>query len=182
MALNQKQLLSILGLLLLLKFIIVPVLDWQNSLVEELSIKEQRLLKSVKAVDESKELTETLEQLTKKNEQLQSLLFEHKPDTEFQLKQQQLVEGIFEENEIEISNIGWSPKSYVEEWQLTKFELRINFSGNISKLQNVKLLLESQEKWVELSEFNFRFGKKRLGREITVSGNMKLNYYMKESV
>ena len=109
------------------------------------------------------------------------MFFQHKGSNAFQLEQQQWLEKIFESSELEVKNIGWSVPLPRKEWQLIQHGVQVNFSGNIINLIKVKRQIESQEKWIGISKFNFRFDKKRPERLQATSGRITLNFYMREA-
>ena len=181
MELKQKQLLLIVLVLVIVKFAIVPVYEWQNLTISENNSSNLRLVKSNLVIEQLDKMQASVNSMQAKKNDLQTLFFQHKGSNAFQLEQQQWLEKIFESSELEVKNIGWSVPLPRKEWQLIQHGVQVNFSGNIINLIKVKRQIESQEKWIGISKFNFRFDKKRPERLQATSGRITLNFYMREA-
>jgi hypothetical protein len=176
---KHKQLLFILLTLTFIKFVLVPVYEWQNITIAENNSNNLRLVKSTLVIEQLENTQSSVNTMREKKIALQTLFFKHENDNTFQLEQQQWLEKTFESNNLEVRNIGWSVPLPIKEWQLVQHGVQVNFSGNIIDLTKVKRLFESQKKWLEISSFNFRFDKKRPERLQETSGRITLNFYMR---
>jgi len=181
MEMKHKQLLWLLFILITIKFIILPVYDWQNTIISDNNANYLRLAKSNLVIEQLEQVKASVNTMRARKMELETLFFEHKNPNTFQLEQQQWLEKIFEGNNLEVRNIGWSVPLPIQEWQLVQYGVQVSFSGNIINLIKVEELLESQEKWIDVSQFNFRFNKKRPERLQATSGRVTLNFYMREA-
>jgi hypothetical protein len=180
-SISRTDLIIILGLLLCSKFIFVPIYEWQLQTMSENEFKLKKLNKSNFAINNLEQLSVDLTNMQLKKDSLQPLLFDYTAENVFQLKQQQWLESLFSEKNITLTNVGWQVQVPINDWEMIQHQVKISFSGNASDLQQLHALLESQSEWVEIIEFNHRFGRKRAEKLGEISGYMTLRFYMRAS-
>lgn len=180
-SISRTDLIIILGLLLCSKFIFVPIYEWQLQTMSENEFKLKKLNKSNFAINNLEQLSVDLINMQLKKDSLQPLLFDYTAENVFQLKQQQWLESLFSEKNITLTNVGWQVQVPINDWEMIQHQVKVSFSGNASDLQQLHALLESQSEWVEIIEFNHRFGRKRAEKLGEISGYMTLRFYMRAS-
>ncbi|WDE03948.1 hypothetical protein SG34_021635 [Thalassomonas viridans] len=171
-------LLSVLVFLLLLKFIIVPVYEWQQQTQATNALLSHRLHKSTFALNNRTEIAVQVQEMQKQLSSAGNLFFDYKDENVFQLNQQQWLEQQFERHDISVSNIGWQTAVPLASLGLIQHEVLVSFKGNAFDIQRVQVFFESQGKWIEFVDFNYRFGKRRGDKLSDISGRMSLRLYM----
>ncbi|NTS76912.1 hypothetical protein HR060_08515 [Catenovulum sp. SM1970] len=177
---KYEGLLYVLLALLFLKFVYVPVIEWQDRLIAKNYLEQKKIIKSQFAIDNQALIVASLDKMQQKREVLTELLFDFKKDNVFQLEQQQWLEQVFEKHEVEISNLGWQASESIQRWNVIQHQVDIRFKGKVIDVKKIHLLINSQSKWVDLSEFNFRFSKKRKSNLGQITGRMTLYFYTQE--
>jgi hypothetical protein len=180
-SISRSDLIIILGLLLCSKFIFVPIYEWQLQTMSENEFKLKKLNKSNFAINNLEQLTVDLTNMQLKKDSLQPLLFDYAAENVFQLKQQQWLESLFSEKNITLTNVGWQVQVPLNNWDMIQHQVKVSFSGKATDVQELHVLLESQSEWVEIIEFNHRFGRKRAEKLGEISGYMTLRFYMRAS-
>ncbi|MFT7008487.1 MAG: hypothetical protein ACJAXJ_003027 [Colwellia sp.] len=180
-SISRSDLIIILGLLLCTKFIFVPIYEWQLQTMSENEFKLKKLNKSNFAINNLEQLSVDLTNMQHKKDSLQSLLFDYAAENVFQLKQQQWLESLFSEKNITLTNVGWQVQVPINNWDMIQHQVKVSFSGKATDVQELHVLLESQSEWVEIIEFNHRFGRKRAEKLGEISGYMTLRFYMRAS-
>ncbi len=102
---SRQNLLKILGTLLLVKFVLVPIHDWQNSKIEELHAKKQRLQRLTDVVESHASYHEILAMIL--TDLRQSEQFFYVDDDSTKLKIQRDLEELFQGNDLEVTGFNW---------------------------------------------------------------------------
>ncbi len=174
-------LLTVLTVICIVKFIVVPIYTWQQDIISENLMLEKRLVKSLNALNNLPETERGLIEIEARIAEIQNIIFPFQAENLFQLQQQQSIEKIFDSQTIKISNLGWQLPYRLKEHPIIEHEVNISFSGEVVNLQQLQVMLEQKEQWFNISELNYRFEKKRAKRLGDVNGRMKVKLYMRDS-
>jgi hypothetical protein len=150
-------------------------------MVSENLMLEKRLVKSLNALNNLPETERLLVKIQERANNIQNIIFPFQAENLFQLQQQQNLEKIFENMSVKISNLGWQLPYSLKEFPLIEHEVNISFSGEIINLQQLQVMLEQQDQWLNISELNYRFGKKRANDLGDVNGRMTIKLYMRDT-
>ncbi|MBL0710115.1 MAG: hypothetical protein JJV99_03710, partial [Colwellia sp.] len=72
---KRKLMLGVLAVLLVTRFVLVPILDWQQEQIKQITAKEQRLTKTNNIIARLPQIKVALAQLKQNNQQQQSHYF-----------------------------------------------------------------------------------------------------------
>lgn len=127
---NKTLLLSLLGILLVIKFVVQPVLEWQTAQSEQLARQSNQLEKGLALLDEQAELETRLLSLSNRRTALNGQLYGSDSDaTNYQLRVQRLLEDLLEKNNLRARNSNWL--SPVSDSVSEELRLEIALSGKI---------------------------------------------------
>ncbi|CAH9056794.1 hypothetical protein PSECIP111854_01865 [Pseudoalteromonas sp. CIP111854] len=169
-------LLSILASLLIAKFFIVPIYDWQNSVIDDNKQLTLRTAKIARVIANEEKNQLHLATLDTELERAEQLLFNFETDVQFKLSRQKELEQLFAKHNANLSSIGWQPVIYFDGVKIKKLVADIRLRA--SSIEMIKLFNELENKTkVGVESFNFDINSRgsMLG---TMQGTMTLNYYL----
>lgn len=174
---RQPILLSLLVILLSCRFIVVPIIDWQNQSLEQTQGLQKKQQKTEIAIHREADNQEQLQVLEKQNIDFQALFFIATSETKFKLERQQWLEALLAKHNLKGTNIGWSNSSNVINTEVIKHSLQLRLEGNASDLPKFQYEIESTEQWIEINNFTVFFRKQinlNLGR---IRASYQINFY-----
>ncbi|ODB36786.1 hypothetical protein BB427_01880 [Pseudoalteromonas sp. BMB] len=154
---NKRGLLSILAILLVLRFIIVPVFDWQEQRTAEIKQIEARLEKSSLIVKNQQSLDTAKEELGKRSDTLKLFIYPAANEADFRFQVQKELNEVISRHQLEVKNIGWLTRLEIESAALTRHQVRISVSGKTVNLQALLMEIDSKLNKVFVSEFKSTF-------------------------
>jgi len=180
-ALKQHALaLSLIALLVLIKFVIIPTLAWQELTISSNQLLQQRLNKSSYALNNEIQMQSDLIEITAQLLKIKAILFNYQSKSRFQLTEQKKLESLFEQHNIEITRLAWKLELPLPQWQVVQHEIRFDIKGLVVDLQKLQATLDSRVQWYNNDDFNFKFDKRRGNKLGKVTGRMTIKLYMKE--
>ncbi|GGA98903.1 GspMb/PilO family protein [Agarivorans gilvus] len=126
---NRKLLVSILAVLAVLRFVVVPIIDWQNTKASEIESLKSRLEKSKALVAQSDYLQSVKQQVDEQLNNQQQVFFHGDADSASQLKQLQNVEKLLKARELNLRSSRWLGK--LDHDSYTELRLEINITGEL---------------------------------------------------
>ncbi len=174
---NRPVLIGILLLLLLLNFVFVPALGWQNQVVDQISLLQQQEAKQRSHIARFSEYSAKIEQLESIQQQLNTSFYEQQSSDAFQLEMQTRIEQWVDNSGLRLRTIGWDQA--VEYDGYLEFRLQLSVQGTVPQFQRLHKQLDSQSLRVEVEEMRLivqRASKDNLGR---VQGRFVLHFYMR---
>ena len=175
---KNQTLLVIVAVLLLLKLVIEPVINWQNQQIASNANLLKKVTKSEAVLSQQQQLNIVKSQVAVHLQQLTPLYYPYQSDTQFKLVQQQRVEGYLSKHQIKVSNIGWQALLKLDEQQLIRHQMLLTLQGKSSDLVALMQELETLSPRINIAEFNVSLkgqDAEQLGR---VDGTARLVFYM----
>jgi len=175
---KHKLALGLLATLLLLKLLLLPLFDWQNEQLSNITNLQKRASKSQSVITNQSQISQSQQRITAQLNAINSLFIDYKNDAEFKLAMQQQIEQSLASNQLQINNTSWLPSILVANEQLMRHQLRLNIKGTLLNFKNFITLLESTPPQAELKTFNINIkgqNSEQLGR---VDGTIELAFYM----
>lgn len=172
---QHAWLLSIIGLLLMAKFIVVPIFTWQDTIIAEITLlnKQQHKINSV--LEQSSGNGQLLEQVNRVLTQAEPLFTPFKDEASFKLEQQQMIEALLVKYQLRSQNIGWEASKSFDEISVIRYPITLVLSGNSTDIIEFLAALESMSQLIEIASMNVSLKgqrDKKLG-QIT-NGNLTL--------
>ena len=152
---NYPYLTGLLVLLLVLKFLLVPLIQWQNETLWSIKQNHKRLSRADTATVNISANQRQLGTLKLQLEQIQSVFYPPQKEASFKLEQQQLLESVLAEHNFKVSNIGWTYSAQVLGQPLIKHQLSVSFDGQTFDLPNLYLALDNNSQWIDVLGFSF---------------------------
>lgn len=175
---KHKLALGLLATLLLLKLLLLPLFDWQNEQLSNITNLQKRASKSQSVITNQSQISQSQQHITAQLNAINSLFIDHKNDAEFKLAMQQQIEQSLASNQLQINNTSWLPSILVANEQLMRHQLRLSIKGTLLNFKNFITLLESTPPQAELKTLNINIkgqSSEQLGR---VDGTIELAFYM----
>jgi len=170
--------LTIIGFLVLIKFIFIPIFDWQNQQLAEMSL-EQRKLEKVKLLMQSREvLSIQYSRLDKRLHKLNKRFYSQQNAEKFKRQQQKTIEAELKAQQLKIKNIGWQTTIENIDAPLTQYSVNYSFSGKGEDVVNYILSINANEKYSQLAVLHISFAKQRKGRLGRLSARLRRVFYM----
>lgn len=176
---KHRHLLILLAVLMVVKFVLVPIVEWQDGVISDIKFQEKKLMKVTKVLNNESNVNVVMAQL---NEQLLSakqLIHTHVPEAKFKLTQQLNFEELLAKYNLTIINIGWNSNSLIKELDVTRFQMNIRFNGNMIDIIHFYTEIEGQKPWIEIDALNLNHRSLAIGTLGFVKGGMiSVNHYM----
>ncbi|MCV2883289.1 hypothetical protein OE749_01090 [Aestuariibacter sp. AA17] len=166
-------LMPLLGILLLAKFAVVPILSWQQEYAERIVYQQKRVAKGEAAIANQAQTASLLKKLQNDVSSLQAQFYPSGDNAALKLKIQKTVEQLASEHNITMSNFGWGYSGEVPDTNISRHVMSFQFSGKTYDLLQFHLALESGEKIIDLSRFTYMVQKQTSGRLGTARGTIE---------
>jgi len=171
-------LLTFLAILLVAKFIYFPIINWQNSLYNEVTLLEKRVNKVKYILEQKNEIQSNNDKLTLSLSVTNDLFHPKQEQTKFQLQQQKKFEKILIKYKANITKFAWKKSTDLPAVTAKNYQFQVFF--NAATLNIIKLMahLEKSSPYIDIHNFSFTVkgqDKEGLGRAI---GNMTINLYV----
>lgn len=178
---KNKLALGALGVLVFLKFVVVPLFDWQNMQLGSIANLQKRVSKSQNVIANQNQITKSQQRISKQLKAINSLFIDYKAESEFKLSMQQKVEQTIAINKLQINSSNWLPSLLVADGQLIRHQIRLSIKGNMLDFTSLITELESSKPKAELKTFNINVKGQNSERLGQVDGLLELAFYMRNS-
>lgn len=171
---KRKVMLGVLAVLLLARFILVPIFDWQQEQILAIETKQQRLVKTNNIIDRLPQINLALSELEANNLQQQQRYFEHASSNAFKLQLQQEIESVFTEHELKVTNFNWVVEIPGE---ISQARAKIAFEGTTANFALLQLAIAQFPKLLNIAQWTLqinRMNNRSLGK---VRGSLLLTAY-----
>lgn len=175
---RQYQLLFLASCLLFVKFVFLPVIEWQNSLVDEIALNEKRLSAGLDAIKYSDDYELKALQLQQKISNNASGLYSYLGANAFQLEQQTAFENLATEHDVSVDSASWSPMQTLDSGVL-EHRLDVTLVGETEDIIKLQAAAELKHTSVmAFSEYNFVITRHLLFSLGTVRGQATISFFM----
>lgn len=171
--LRNKLALILIAVLASLKFVVVPLVDWQDAVSMDVSAVKKRLHKGQLAIEQKDALE--LESHTSLHaiDQARAGLFDIVSENQFKLDQQAWLEDLVAQHNVEVEEISWGGATPGESGVVI-YPVNLTFSSDVDDFILLHATLESGQKHIRFENFDLsikRHAEKRIG---SVRGSMRL--------
>ncbi|MDX2369998.1 MAG: hypothetical protein QNK36_16610 [Colwellia sp.] len=151
---KHALLITVMAMLVTVKFIILPVFTWQGEVLSEIVRQEKKLAKVKKVLNNDGQENKLGQRVISDLVTAEQLFFSLRTESDFKLEQQQLIEGFIEKNHISLTNLGWKSASELKEVAIKRYQVSIRFNGLFVDVVTLFSELESHSPWLKIEEFN----------------------------
>ncbi|MGL1957058.1 MAG: hypothetical protein OCD00_07055 [Colwellia sp.] len=179
---QHAWLLVLLAFLLVAKFIIVPVYQWQDTQLAEISLLERKQGKISSVLKEKNNTAKFKHKLESALQQTDGLFFPFQEDAKFKLNQQKMLESLLSKYNLTVQHVGWQVARSKDSLLLTSYPILIRFSGKTTDAIKFLAAIEMNSQRIGVEEFNFSFKRqsdKALGR---INGSVTLMLFMEKEL
>jgi hypothetical protein len=150
---KRKLMLGVLAVLLLARFILVPVFDWQKGKIALIAEKEQRLIKTNNVIEHVPQINLALKQLNQNNNKQQERYFVEASSNTFKLQLQQKIEKLFSEHTLKVTNFNWVAEIPGE---IAQARADISFEGTTTQFAMLQLAIAQLPKALDIKQWTLQ--------------------------
>jgi len=179
---QHSWLIVIVVMLVIAKFIVVPVINWQDTIIADINLltkKQAKITRVLAQEDENTELDLKLKALLEVSDELFVVT---KNESSFKLEQQKMLETLLINHKLKSQNIGWQTPQLLTSLALTRYPIQLRFTGKTSDVIEFTALLENQKQLIEIDTFSYSFkgqNEKLLGQ---ITASLILNLYANSQI
>ena len=148
---NKPLMLSVVAILAGMKFVIMPIVEWQDEKISVMHRQETQLNKGLTLLEGKETLVSSLTALSKKREALsKELLGEDQNATSYQLRVQKVINTLIEKNDLRARNSNWLTP--LDKGGIEEHRLELSFSGKQKNFIQFLLDIEQQKPKIAVYE------------------------------
>ncbi len=165
----------IIVLLLCMKFLLYPVLEWQDAQIINLQLLKNKYLKTTELNKQKDTIEKYYQDISMKLQGVKGVVFEPMKETELQLQQQKWLEGLLAKNFISYRNIGWEKPTLVDgNNDIIKHSVNLSLKGDINDIVSLYISLETNIHFTSIDSFNFNI---KGNDQTKLDGRLVLSFY-----
>jgi hypothetical protein len=177
---KHALLLSLMAMLLVAKFIVVPIFAWQQQVVSDIASKQKKLSKVDNLLAEEQSFTLVNRELSEQLGLAEQLFYPYQSSAAFKLAQQQYFEGLVIKHQVDLSTFSWQNMSEDKDLQITRYQVQIKLRGNVSNIVTLITELEAQAQRIEVHNFNISLkGQNQQSLGKTKNARVNLRFYVR---
>ncbi|GAA5142102.1 hypothetical protein [Thalassotalea piscium] len=174
---KHSLLITLMVILGAVKFILVPVYDWQDAQLAEIKLLAKKKSKIENILNQEETFQQNHEKLAAEVKKGNAVFFPYQKEADFKLTQQKLLESLFKKHQVAASNIGWQVITPIPEININSFQIRVQFTGETLNVIQFMGALERYPQRIEITEFYLDLANqsgKKLGK---TNGWFMLKFY-----
>jgi actin-related protein len=175
---KYKYPLLIIAVLCMFKFIIVPTMTWQDSLIAENKLLQRKVNKVNLLLADETELAARLKTAQSQLNQATQYFYSYQAEQEFRLAQQKIIEQQLTNFELKSSTIGWQNVVTIPNTPLIRFQLQYSFSGQSEQVIAFLLSQQKLQQWQEAETLNINVRRQKAGRLGQMTVTTRISFYM----
>jgi len=165
---KHKIMLSLLTVLMLIRFVIVPIFSWQDEKVAKIQNSKQRIAKTENVIARLPQITSALKKLQLSNKNIESFFTKKKSLAAFKLQQQQQIESLFTTHGIKVKNFNWAADI---PGKISESRAKITFEGKTSDFARLHLAIARLPTLIKVAEWTANIKKKRKRKSKKANNN-----------
>jgi Tfp pilus assembly protein PilO len=151
---NKKHLLIVMFGLVAMRFIVVPLLSWQDDLVADLETKQSRLTKGRNLVERKEQIDSGIEKLEQhKKALINNYFLSDRGMDELKLRSQQRIESLLSEHSLQVRSFNWVSDI---PGAIQETRAQVSFSGKTKDVAQFQLALAQAPQLINLVELSLR--------------------------
>ncbi len=178
---QHAWLLSLVAILIIAKFIVVPVFDWQAEILAEITLLEKQQSKITKVLGQKNNTTSANSGLMAALKQAEGLFFPFKTETSFKLTQQKMLEVLLAKYDIRSQHIGWQTATNFKELAVIRYPIQLRFTGKTKDVIDFMVALEAKNELIEINDFNLSLKRQSEQRLGNINGRLTLHFFVNEA-
>lgn len=171
---NNRNLLIVLGMLLLLQFVVVPIFDWQAETLANTKALQNKLDKSISHIAELPRLREYHQSLLDEVEKRKAAREYVDDISRYQLDKLRELEALLQKYQIEVISSNWYEP--IKTAKGVTLQLRLQFSGRMVDFIPFHLALDSLSNTMKLNNLNLTINGQTEDKLGNFSGNLNVQF------
>lgn len=171
---EKAPLLLVLIALVAVKFIIVPIIEWQDEKLVEIQTKERQLSKTISVIDREPLVNDALALVKNRTSKQLNFYYAEPSMDAFKLVAQQNIESVFLKQELKVTNFNWTNEI---EGDISEVRAKVSFEGRTKDLASLQLELALFDKLINVPQFNVYVERMRTDSLGKARGTMTLVLY-----
>ena len=171
---KRKLMVGALVVLLIARFILVPIFDWQQEQIVQIAAKEQRLIKTNNIIARLPQINLALAKLKQSNQQQQSRYFSHKTTNAFKLQLQQRIDKIFSQYDLKVTNFNWVAEIAGD---ITQARASISFDGQTKDFAKLQLAIAQLPELLNVNQWTLHIKRMSASSLGNAKGSIILTAY-----
>lgn len=175
---KYKYPLFLILILCLFKFIIVPIFEWQDTLIAENKLLERKAKKVDGLLADESQLNTDLENSKVALSSIIKYFYPQQEQQEFRLEQQKKLEKELSKYDLKSTSVGWQNTFEVPDTPLVRFQLQYAFNGDSEKVIAYLLSQQNVSYWQEVETLNINVRRQQAGELGQMSVTARISFYM----
>jgi len=171
--------LSLVAILCIIKFIIFPIVDWQNEKFSELYLLERQVVKSETLVNNKQSIDANVLKINMAIDQLSKVLYSADEKVDFELKKQQWFEEQIKSYKLTMKNFGWENPKFEKNTNVSEKIAKIQIDGATKNIIDFMLYLDVNEKHHKISSLSINVKGQNSDALGKATMRFKLHFYLK---
>lgn len=155
-ALSQQKLLMIAAILAALRFVVVPLFDWQAAQLEQLQVATAQLERAIRLKNSAPAQAEQLQQLESAKAELLKEYPVATQSAQFRLQMQQQLQQQFTATGLQVSLFEWLSQENIQNDMLERHYASVDVTGNPALLMQVFSQELARKPWLKVKELRLR--------------------------
>ncbi|WP_143764320.1 hypothetical protein [Cognaticolwellia mytili] len=170
-------LLSIIALLIIVKFLFLPIITWQDELIAQITQLEKKQNKITQVLANNASNLGLNKALGIELEQVRPLFATFKSVASFKLEQQKLIEKMLAKHKLTLQDIGWQTLTMLPSLSKSRYPLKLTVKGKTIDIINFTAELETYQQFIEISKFNLSLKGQQNNNLGRINGRITLNVF-----
>ena len=174
---KYKLLLLITLLLIVIKFIIVPIFNWQSVQISKAESQQLRLIKANSIIAQKESFILAADSAKESLRQYEDALFDSEEINGFKIDKQKEISRYLKENNLTLLNIGWQPELQFLNAQLHREQVRLNVGGQTHSVAQFIYFIEHHSKLVSVEQLSLNIRGLTTDESGTAEASMLISFY-----
>jgi cell division protein FtsB len=171
---NNRNLIILLAILLVMRFIVVPIFDWQTQTLSTTQSLQDKLDKSVAYISELPSLHQYRQALSAEVQKRQAAREYVSDISRYQLDKFRQFESLMQKHHLEIKSSNWSDA--IKTAKGVTLQLRLQFSGSMKDFIAFHLALDSLSNTLSLNNLNLTLNGQSEDKLGSFTGNINVQF------
>jgi hypothetical protein len=175
---QHAWLLFLIAILVIAKFFVIPIFDWQNAVLSEITLLEKKQNKISNVLEQQDDNAKANAQLSLILTEVEQLFFPSQTEAIFKLEQQKVLESLLNKHNLNSENIGWQATNRIDLLDVIRYSIQIRFTGQSTDTIEFITALEANKQRIEVVDFNLTLKGQRAQKLGRMNASVTLFFYV----
>lgn len=173
---HQNSLLVIL-LLIVVKFIFMPIIEWQNDVLNHVALQEKKLAKVERLIVNTELMKNALSKLHAESSVVHGFFYQDQDINTLQRAIQKDIEAKLKSNNIRINSAGWKKEVKKEGSEIVSMKLDLRVQGAADQLTAFFIAYQTMNTKFNISQLNMIFNSNKVHKNGRASANFSFEFF-----